>query len=86
MTSRAKVKIEIDPETFQVLASVPSSIFEQALKADMFIFSWRIGYKDLDLGVRYAPRTPNFPYTFPQLQQHVRASEVTFRQQQELFC
>ena len=28
MTSRDRVKIEIDPETFQILASVPSSIFD----------------------------------------------------------
>jgi hypothetical protein len=68
MTSRTKVKIEIDMLTFKQLGSVPSSVFDSAVKENMFVFSFRMGVKDIELGRLFNVKVPQLPYTYEEVE------------------
>ena len=45
-----------------MLASVPTSVFDAA--RDIFVLSWRVGNKDLDLGSKFLVKYPQLPYPY----------------------
>ena len=43
------MKIDIDQSVYSKLSQVPSSIFDACIDKEIFVMSWRLGLKELEL-------------------------------------